>query len=129
MGRLNCHEPAVASSSTTIKAQGCSWSAESVHYIRIRHRYLDDQFRPVPDDLRPPLLRQTKGGQFFTLNYFFPFENLPIALLKAKAFRSPVTTTTTSLLSSTVATPTVRAMRGTAEISLLKKRALASIVS
>lgn len=52
-----------------------------------------------------------------------------MALLRAKAFLRPVTTTMTSLLSMTVATPTVRAIRGTAEISLLKKRALARIVS
>ena len=52
-----------------------------------------------------------------------------MALLKAIAFLSPVTTTTTSLASRTVATPTVRAIRGTADISLLKKRALARIVS
>ena len=52
-----------------------------------------------------------------------------MALLRAKAFLNPVTAMTTSLLSKTVATPTVKAMRGTAEISLLKNRALARIVS
>ena len=55
--------------------------------------------------------------------------SLPIALLRASALRSPVTTTTTSLLSRTVATPTVRAIRGTAVMSLLKKRAFTRIVS
>lgn len=55
--------------------------------------------------------------------------NAPIALLKAKLFRWPVTTTTTSRDSSTVPTPTVSAIRGTAEMSLLKKRALARMVS
>ena len=55
--------------------------------------------------------------------------HLPMALLKAKAFLKPVTAMTTSLLSKTVATPTVKAMRGTAEMSLLKNRALARIVS
>ena len=54
---------------------------------------------------------------------------LPIALLRASDLRRPVTTTTTSLLSRTVATPTVRAIRGTAATSLLKKRAFARIVS
>lgn len=55
--------------------------------------------------------------------------HVPIALLKAKLFLWPVTTTTTSLDSSTVPTPTVSAIRGTASISLLKKRALARMVS
>jgi hypothetical protein len=35
----------------------------------------------------------------------------------------------TSLLSKTVATPTVKAIRGTADMSLLKKRAFARMVS
>ena len=52
-----------------------------------------------------------------------------MALLNARLFRKPVTTTTTSLLSSTVPTPTVSAILGTASMSLLKKRALARIVS
>lgn len=72
-----------------------------------------------------------------------------MALLSASDLRCPVTTTTTSRASRTVPTPTVRAdddiwvrrsaafkliqksipMRGTAAISLLKKRALARIVS
>ena len=51
-----------------------------------------------------------------------------MALLKARAFLCPVTTTTTSLESKTVATPTVRAIRGTAETLLLKNRAFARIV-
>jgi len=54
--------------------------------------------------------------------------DLPMALLKARAFLCPVTITTISLDSKTVATPTVRAIRGTAETSLLKKRAFARIV-
>ena len=58
-----------------------------------------------------------------------PGFNAPIALLNARLLRCPVTTTTTSLLSMTVATPTVRAIRGTAEMSLLKKRAFARMVS
>jgi hypothetical protein len=52
-----------------------------------------------------------------------------MALLRAKAFLKPVTMMTTSLLSKTVATPTVKAILGTAEISLLKNRALARMVS
>jgi len=55
--------------------------------------------------------------------------HLPMDLLRAKAFFKPVTAMTTSLLSKTVATPTVKAMRGTAEMSLSKNRALARIVS
>lgn len=47
----------------------------------------------------------------------------------AIAFLLPVTTRITSRASMTVAIPTVRAMRGTAERSLLKKRALARMVS
>lgn len=81
---------AVASSSTTMSAHGCSWSAESVQ------RWL------TPSS---------------------------IALESASALRCPVTTTITSRDSSTVATPTVSAMRGTAAMSLLKKRAFARIVS
>jgi hypothetical protein len=56
-------------------------------------------------------------------------KDVPIPLLSANAFRRPVTTITTSLLSRTVATPTVKAIRGTADMSLLKNRALASMVS
>jgi hypothetical protein len=52
-----------------------------------------------------------------------------MALLNATLFCNPVTTTSTSLLSSTVPTPTVSAILGTASMSLLKKRALARIVS
>lgn len=52
-----------------------------------------------------------------------------IAWLSASALRWPVTTTTTSRLSSTVCTPTVSAMRGTRETSFPKKRAFARIVS
>jgi hypothetical protein len=53
----------------------------------------------------------------------------PIPLLSASAFRRPVTAITTSLLSNTVATPTVKAICGTADMSLLKNRALAKMVS
>jgi hypothetical protein len=53
----------------------------------------------------------------------------PIPLLSANDFRSPVTAITTSLLSNTVATPTVKAIRGTADMLLLKNRALAKMVS
>ena len=52
-----------------------------------------------------------------------------MALLSARLLRWPVTTTTTSRAASTVATPTVSAMRGTAATSLLKKRAFARMVS
>jgi hypothetical protein len=52
-----------------------------------------------------------------------------MALLNATLFCNPVTTTSTSLLSGAVPTPTVSAILGTASMSLLKKRALARIVS
>jgi hypothetical protein len=54
---------------------------------------------------------------------------IPIALLRARAFLRPVTTTTTSLASITVCTPTVNAILGTFSMSLSKKRAFAKIVS
>jgi hypothetical protein len=50
-------------------------------------------------------------------------------LLSAKLFLNPVTTTTTSLDSNTVATPTVNAILGTLDKSFPKNRELAKIVS
>ena len=47
----------------------------------------------------------------------------------ASALFCPVTTSTTSLASMTVCTPTVRAIRGTADRSLLKNRQLSRMVS
>jgi hypothetical protein len=52
-----------------------------------------------------------------------------IIWLSANALFWPVTTSTTSRASMTVWTPTVSAMRGTRERSLLKKRQLSRIVS
>lgn len=80
----------------------------------------------IPDDSRHPLCtRQTS----VCIHLQYTKEYIPMALLNAKLFLNPVTTTTTSRLSKTVPTPTVNAIRGTALISLLKKRAFARMVS
>ena len=108
-GYKNWTIPDVVSSLTTIKAQGCTWRAESVHYIQkwvISNKYYIHKFQ------------RTK---WFTPSL--------IALLKAKLFLKPITTTTTSLLSNTVPMPRVRAIFGAVSMSLLNKRALARILS
>jgi len=120
------NSPAVASSSVTIRAHGWSWRAESVHLLEeIKARGPNVWNRRSPDGSHLPLWK-CKRHCNTTVQVA---KNLPMALLSARAFRWPVTMTTTSRASRIVATPTVRAIRGTAEISLLKKRAFARIVS